>query len=347
LLELRRDGPADEGEVRLGGLEGTVGGTAEGVDVELQRGDHTVAVRGLQVPVLLPLRAPFVREVRCVVAAGGGLGERIREALHEPPDDDGLVSLPWTLDGASRYAARALEASGVRDVSILEPGTLALTWGDGSQGRIQLHNILPGLRDLPPDEGREQLDAHLDSLVRSREVVALADERIHVRLYAGSHPFRVQVEGMGAVTFASRPVADDLVAVFVQDLPTAMRPLREDELPAPPEDLWRSARANVLASLPQIRIVGSGPAYMLTCGGDYENVLPLLPEVWEVLEPLLDGPPLVALPARDLCFVVGDSGPAAVALLHGLMGDVDQLAYPISDGVYRVLEQGRALERLP
>jgi hypothetical protein len=149
--------------------------------------------------------------------------------------------------------------------------------------------------------------------------------------------------------FASVPLTADLTAVFVHDTPTAMRPLTEAEVDAlgpDPTERLTVARANVLRGLNEICIAGEDGLFMLTAGGDYENVLPLLPDVWEVVTPLLEGPPLVSIAARDLVFITGDTGPDSIRRLQDQVGKLDNLSYAISNGVYRVLDQGAAFERV-
>ena len=342
-FELELTGSEVRGHLLFGDRRALLGGEPLALDLDLDRGDRVVEVHGLRIPVVLALPSPcstrFVREVDLLVATSGPAGRRLVEELTVPPPPD-LPTIPWTLDSASRFSARELAGlDGVHDVEIIGPGLLRVLYADGNEGRLHLDNLMPDLLASPPSEGRERLLGHLKGLVEARQTVELTADQILVRVYPGPSPLEVHLADGESVRFASAAVADDLTAVLVQDLPTAMRPLREQELPAgDPDGRLERALGNVLASLDEVRVLGERPPYQLCCGGDYENVLPLLPEVWTALRPLLSGPVLVALPARDICLVTPDEGPLSVALLQARMLEMPTLAYPLSDGVYRLLD---------
>lgn len=348
-LSIRRSALEDTLEGSLGGRTLRFGGEVEPVELIVSTGaEPPLEVPGVQITVLDPLRAPFVREWRLIVAVPEG--DVLAEAFGDTAAVE-LLAVPWTLEGATRFARKTLlERGWAAAVESPSPGVLAVEYPDGTEAQLQLHNIFPTIRDADPTEGQRRLLAHLESTVdglKAREHTAR--DQLMVRVYAGPAPFTLTLPGHEPVVFASVPLASDLTAVYVQDTPTSMRPLRDAEvgaLEADPSAQLALARSNLLASLPEIRIVGSGPVYMVTAGGDYENALVLLPELWDVLEPMLDGPPLVAIPARDLLFVTGDVGRASVEVLAGLAQGTDELSYPISSGVYRVVDRGAGLERI-
>lgn len=349
-LELEYGEDTLRGQLVFGSLRALLAGPPEPLELALDRGDRVVNVEGLRIPVLLslasPCDTPFRREVHLLLATDGPGGHEVLEDLTDPEAPE-LPTIPWTLASAGRFSARELERlEGVEEVELVGPGSLRVRYADGNEGRLQLDNLMPELLAVGPNEGRERLVAHLENLVAARRPSELTADSVMVRVYPGPSPLSLALPNGERLTFASYPVASDLTAVLVQDLPTAMRPLRQAELTAvDPAPSLESALQNVLASLEEIRVVGDRPPYLLRCGGDYENVLPLLPEVWKALGLLLTGPPLVALPARDLCLVTSDEGEFAPALLRARMLELPDLGYPLSDGVYRVIDG--TLQRLP
>lgn len=334
----------------VGGHPVRFGGMLDPVEMTVERDTGSLTTSGLQVALLESLSGPFVRETRLVVTLLGELGHPIGAAFS---DTDGveLPAVPWTLDGATRFTEKTLIEKGwAKDVRIAAPGVLEVVYPDDTEAQLQLHNIFPMLQSTDPTEGQQRLVAHLKSTVDGLKARSdTGREQLMVRVYAGPSPFTLSLPHHEPVAFASVPLAVDLTAVFVQDTATSMRPLRDEEVAAlePDPSAWLDlAKANLLRSLPEIRIVGSGSVFMVTAGGDYENALVLLPELWAVVEPLLDGPPLVAIPARDLLFITGDIGPVSVEVLTGLVHNAGDLSYPISPGVYRVVDQGQTLERI-
>ncbi|MEM6927557.1 MAG: hypothetical protein AAF602_11550 [Myxococcota bacterium] len=117
---------------------------------------------------------------------------------------------------------------------------------------------------------------------------------------------------------AAHPIGEDLSLVYVDDGPESLRRLTMAEATAIEPDVDRRlgrAVAN-LASLPLVRIVGDGPIFAVRRSGEHEATFLLLPALWETLDPLLDGPRLVAMPRHDVLLVTGDTGPERRARLR-------------------------------
>ncbi|MCB9676376.1 MAG: hypothetical protein H6737_14730 [Alphaproteobacteria bacterium] len=345
-LELHADAGGETATLRIGGMEGHLCDPFEQGVLSVEA-DGVVQIHGLQGSFSFPHHGPFrrMRDVFVGFPDAPDLGGFLAGTFApEAVDADGVI--PWTLDGATRYAVRALgDMPTISAIEVVEPGVI-LMLRDGGELRMDLHNIFADMRQSPPDEGREMLDRFLRNMAMPVSS-ATGRDQLAIRVYPGAAPLTLQAGPDVQVTFASIALAEDLAAVFVQDTPDTMRPLQEPELEAlvpEVEERLPLARENLLRSLPHLHIRGEGGMYMLLAGGNYEASLVLLPELWEAMEPLIEGPPLVALPARDLLFVTGDTGPEAVARLAALCRDMEELSYAISDGVYRV--DGMRLERI-
>ncbi|MEO0603618.1 MAG: hypothetical protein AAF211_19420 [Myxococcota bacterium] len=151
---------------------------------------------------------------------------------------------------------------------------------------------------------------------------------------------------------AAHPIGEDLSLVYVDDGPASLRRLTVAEATAIELDVDRRlgrAVAN-LASLPLVRIVGDGPIFAVRRAGEHEATFLLLPALWEALDPLLDGPRLVAMPRHDVLLVTGDTGPerrtrlrerAREALRDGSNAPVlsrSLHAYEASAGIWRLAD---------
>lgn len=330
-FEVRRGADGDGGRVSRG--EETLLVRDEVEPATLTLGDSPkLQLYGLQVALTYRLTAPFVRFEHATLAfVDPAVAAPIVRAFRRP--EEGTAPFPWTLDGATRFVAREMEGKpGVTSVVVNEPGEIDVFRGEHPQ-RIFLGNVFPDVMRVSPAEGRDRLLAmcRLIPLGTSGDVPT---DAILPRVLPGN-PVRLEGFEGKSMTLAAIPFAEDLSAVFVHDLPDAMSFLGEEALTGlvPDRTAWLPlARANLRRTLGEVRVVGAGP-YMLTCGGNYENALALLPETFEVLEPLVGTDPLVAVMARDLLFVARDTPEQREAMARLVETD-EPLSYAVSDGVY-------------
>ena len=254
--------------------------------------------------------------------------------------------LPWTLESLTRFAAaHARSLPEVREVVITGPGELNLRFEQGPH-YVNLNNLLQRVRAEP----EAALDAIADFFAATTPTEAKVDkDQLMFRVMHATHPVEIEANVGGKVhttTLASFAVGPDLSAVFVQDTPTNISYLHASDvadLAPDAEALMKRASDNLVRSLPRIHIRGEDHFFMLIAGGDYECSLALVPRLWEAMAPLLPGPPVVAMPSRDLCFITLDD-PEAIAGLQEQLDELDELAYPISPKIYRVTKQGRWFE---
>ncbi len=153
------------------------------------------------------------------------------------------------------------------------------------------------------------------------------EPRILPRLVRGEPPIVVRaLDEAGDETtaeLAAHAIGEDLSLVYAEDAPDHLRRLTVEEArQREPDDDARLGRAlSNLASLPLIRVVGDGPVFSVRRSGEHEAAFLLLPSLWEVLDPLLDGPRLVAIPRHDVLLVTGDAGEERRARLRALAGE--------------------------
>ncbi len=102
-------------------------------------------------------------------------------------------------------------------------------------------------------------------------------------------------------------------------------------------ELVAASVRNMRARMDDVECRGSGPVYMLSCGGNYEACLLLDTEIWTSVAALVDGDIVAAVPARDLLFFTGaDSEIGLRELRQSVNRAMDGgLSYFVSDRLLR------------
>ncbi len=326
----------------------------EPATLELDTPKRKVLLVGLEGRYISPPHGQIVRERSIFVGTAlRDLAERMVLSFSQFLGDEPDAAIPWTLEGATRYAQRFFaERDGSLEVEREGVGELALQLEDGAQARVSLANVWATMEQQDPTTAKETLERFLISSLPTVE--PLEREQLLPRLIRGQPPLRIGSRAPASddldVDLDARPIGDDLSVFYVQDLPDRMRYLTAQaarEVEADDAARFALAADNLRATIRQIRIVGSGPLFMILGGGNYEASLVLLPELWAAVDPLLDGPRLMAVPARDLLLVTGDTGEARRQLLRQSIRVDRELAYPISDGIYRWDAARQWWRRLP
>ena len=338
-----RDPHTDVASLHFLGEEHVLIGSLEPVIMQDDEGEP-IRLCGVQGQFVSPPNARVCRERTIFVGTEDAeLGARIVKAFAVANEPEADATIPWTLEGAARFASKYLTERGIaQSATVNRDHELEVVFSDGDEGTINLGNLfLNQLRDRSPTEGQEALQQFLDTLAPTN--VALERSQLLVRIHRGVPP--IFLEGQPDIfgqtvhhELASHAIGTDLCFLYVQDLPDRMRYLSvkdANEIEPDPQLRVDLAHANLTQTLNRIRILGDGPIYMVICGGNYEASLLCLPELWKVLDPLLDGDRLIAVPARDLLFVTGDASPLRRAQMMALTDPQTDLAYPVSNGVYR------------
>ncbi len=126
---------------------------------------------------------------------------------------------------------------------------------------------------------------------------------------------------------------EDLIVLYAEDLPGAMRFLVREDLDAARierKQLRTLACENLKRLLPKIECHGSDGFYMITAGGTYEASLLLLNSIWTHEQMDVQGHIVVAIPTRDLLLVTGSGYPEGIDKVRQMA----QQAY--GEGAYRL-----------
>jgi uncharacterized protein YtpQ (UPF0354 family) len=136
----------------------------------------------------------------------------------------------------------------------------------------------------------------------------------------------------------SRSLAADLIVLYAEDFPDRfvfVSKRRMEQLGLTASELHALALSNLPGRLPEIQLHGDAPRHMLTCGGNFEATLLLHDGLWETLAESLPGPPMVAVPARDLLFVSGAHWDGAHQFLSELANmELEDKRYALSQQVF-------------
>jgi len=132
------------------------------------------------------------------------------------------------------------------------------------------------------------------------------------------------------------PLVADLLIAYAFDEPdrfTLVNNRRAAALGKTTRELRDLAIRNLVARLPPVELHGDAPAFMVTCGGNFEASLLLLDDFWSQMQEHVPGRIVAAVPARDLLFVSGEDWPRAREFLNAAVsknlerGDLD---HPLS-----------------
>lgn len=81
-------------------------------------------------------------------------------------------------------------------------------------------------------------------------------------------------------------------------------------------ELHELALTNLRALNLEVRAHKGDRIFMLTCGGNYEATLILLPEIWSSVSEMVSGAIVASVPARDILYFTGDASPEFISDLR-------------------------------
>jgi len=135
-----------------------------------------------------------------------------------------------------------------------------------------------------------------------------------------------------------RPFAADLVVMYALDLPTHFQFLSYRDLQAADiseDDLHRLALQNLPTRLPEVKVHGQAPRYMVTAGGNFEATLLLLDSMWEQFAEQMPGELWAVAPARDLLYVSASGWEGALTFLREMANiDLPEKRYALSTCIF-------------
>lgn len=131
-----------------------------------------------------------------------------------------------------------------------------------------------------------------------------------------------------------RHLAADLMILYAFDMDTHFQLVAQRDLArlnVSAEDLHQRALANLRALKLQVHAHPGEHFMMLSADGNYEATLTLLPELWESVGGIIEGNIVVAVPARDVILVAGDSRPENLSELRRVTSlMLEQVEKPLS-----------------
>jgi hypothetical protein len=292
--------------------------------LETDQGELQIA--GLELGLARLSDASKVRWVRSVfVGAPAGIA-LLQELQRRAPE-------PWTPESFTLALISALTARHPSD-AFDYVGPLQIRYSSGEQtGSMDLGNAWEAGNG---DHARleELLDVRVRMYADLIAPVRAERERVVAQV---KHRAAVEqvVELYGADGPVTEPLAGDAVLLYALDLPNGIMPLRESQrlsLGLAREALRGLAAENLLALHDVVRVSGyPGHTHlMVTCGGNYEASMLLVPELWAEIDPVLQGDRVVAIPNRDLLLIGDGANPALVEQVAGFAKEMNEKgAYPV------------------
>lgn len=132
---------------------------------------------------------------------------------------------------------------------------------------------------------------------------------------------------------------EDLIIIYAEDKGNRFNYFNNNEfekLNIKKDTLLDFARSNLNNIIPKIEKVGKNGEYGLIAGGDYEANLILLNTLWTKDNFKVDGDIIVAIPNRDLVFIIGSNNKQSIEKLKKSIPEYYNTGnHPISDSFYR------------
>jgi uncharacterized protein YtpQ (UPF0354 family) len=237
-------------------------------------------------------------------------------------------------DFAQAYAKSAEQRYPGARVQVEEAdavGGIEVLWNlsDGSQVNQHLGNAYQAYAKNPT-----ALDAilamHLDSspachLTDASERRANILPLVKSRVWLNANIKQIRAAGIdNPEPFTTEALADDLLVVYVEDRPDAMRYLTGADLEAlevPRERVRSIAVQNLKRFVPQITIEGKDGRYGVRLEGNYDASLIFIPEAWRNRIDI-EGELIMAVPARDELLVCGSADDSDVRDLRHMAAQI-------------------------
>lgn len=228
----------------------------------------------------------------------------------------------------------------VEEVSLSGDFTLDVQTTTATELKLDLSDWY---RRLPanPEERTEQLQGFLRLLQQGGGAAARPELRDVVPVVKGRAFFESLAPDEGV---HREPLLADLSIAYAFDSTESFRFMTEEEgkaLGVAFPELRRIAEDNLREKLPDVDLIGSGPVYTLSAGGNFEASLLLLEDVWEQMAEQVKGAIVASAPARDTLYFTGVEERGGVRTLAQLVEKKYRLAeHPVSKTL--LLREGQA-----
>lgn len=242
--------------------------------------------------------------------------------------------------------ARAMRRQ-AQDVDVVVRGPLTLGLGELQANLDRVYQYCG--RDA--DGCQAEVDRYVHTVVqvyRDRQAPPTREAvRVVVRTAQYVQGVRANLGGLASVPLFSRPMVAGLVAVPVLDSPQAVKmlgPAQAKELGLSEQEAFELGLANLRQTLPPLmdeaRPASPGQIGQLV-GDSFHPSRLLLPDTWAPLAKAQGGTLIVALPATDAVFYIGEDSANAIWRLRMLVSRVmAQAPNRLSDQLLRWTEAG-------
>jgi uncharacterized protein YtpQ (UPF0354 family) len=275
---------------------------------------------------LHPFRTPFV-----VVAAMAAMANACAAQI---PVDEG---------GFTEFVATQLRQQPLGGDTVQVAGPLTLTIG-GMQAN--LHRVFGFCRNNAAD-CQEEIDRYTQGVAQVIKSRNAPPAKEAVRLVVRPSAYISQYDAAADKKIRTWPLAGDFVVVPVLDTPRAMRTLTEADfkrLEMDADQIYQLGLANLTTALPplmtQARVAKAGQIGSVA-GDAYDSSRLAMHESWAPLAEAQGGVLIVAAPAKDAVFYVGEDIPQAIDALRSLVNRVQkEVPNPLSATLLRWTKTG-------
>jgi len=121
------------------------------------------------------------------------------------------------------------------------------------------------------------------------------------------------------------PLVGDILVVYAEDGENQLAYLTKSEADGfelSAEQLRKTALKNLHTRLPETKLHGDSPPYMVTAGGTFEASLLLMSNLWDQLEEVADGRLVVAVPSRDVLMFAGENSKDALKEMKSAIDEI-------------------------
>lgn len=232
-----------------------------------------------------------------------------------------------------------IERQGLGTPILKEPLILNLGQERGSPLVFNLHNLYQRylqqpwrMKSLMAEFFSSMAEHDFEQPILPKDILVVIKDTQFVKDLEANPQF-----GAGHLVFEK--LNEELVAVYVVDLPKTVRYLTPEdlvELNIGTTGLRELAVSNLMRVLPDIEQSDAGPVTIISAGGMYETSLLLVDKFWNKEKLGIKGEILVVVPARG-AVIVGDSSRADALNSLRLIADraFQSEAYAISPRVFR------------
>jgi uncharacterized protein YtpQ (UPF0354 family) len=225
----------------------------------------------------------------------------------------------------SLYEAALKESFPMATINSYPPEKFEVSVPNRETFTIYMANLWVRIKDAPTEDRVEIFEYHLRAMTgvlatkqpepRKEDIVPMIKDDRYLE-FPGKK-----------TSIVHEHLAGDIWIVYGLDSPDSIKSLMQEsveQLGLNPSDLRPLACDNLRRILPEIKLHGSGPSYLLTAGGDYVASILLLDEVWAVLEERVDGDFVAAVPSRDVLLFTGSRSKEGLEYLRRKAREIEQ-----------------------